>query len=221
MTPNLIPTFDDFLNILVVEGKREKDFKERFSSWQDYFDALKKKLLDELHQDAEKGRYLPTIDSTAEYIITTVCLMVKDKPLVLNEADRLGYFVDQIAALGTWSYMMGREHGNETTANHFIEIMNGREKLNEAERIKLKEESQRDLETSLKHEALKRQYLPNKKYADDLIDFFKAEAKRLNSQKLAYDTTAKKYNLNPLDGDSFLRQYRRREKALRELKTSK
>ena len=64
-------------------------------------------------------------------------------------------------------------------------------------------------------------HLPNKKYTVEMFEFFKEEWDRFRNQGLGYESTAKKFHLDPLKMESFLRQYRERREELKGAKPPK
>ena len=56
--------------------------------------------------------------------------------------------------------------------------------------------------------AYKRGYIPHRKYTPTMYKYFRKMWDKLRSQPLAYDKTAKRFNLDPENGESFIRRHR-------------
>jgi len=53
-----------------------------------------------------------------------------------------------------------------------------------------------------------KQYLPNRIYTAKMFVYFQKKWDKLRSQEQAYDKTTKEFALDPLKGESFIRQFR-------------
>jgi hypothetical protein len=195
-------------SILGGDAEERKKFERTYSTWEGYFDALKIKLLAELHQKVEKSEYLAHLDSTANTVIKMFHSMMKDKPFRYLDTDFVGYLVDQIGALGTWSYQMGSSMGAEFTAKELLEITNERETLNEAEKKNLKSQLQRAMRAkskleeknvqkriTSKHPKMKMMLLYSKYsgfYEEKRNEYIGVRLSEYGADKFAVDETVKK-----------------------------
>ena len=215
-TPNL--TDEELQEFMEWGKKRQEDLDNRFSSWKEYFDALKIKSLNELQQYKGTKEYQKLQDDTITQIINYLHWMVREEPLTFPTADGIGGLVDRIVALSTFSYVKGSDHTHSDIMEAFQEDA---KRMKEAG-IVVKPVLEKSIEESLKRyeDEMKklsseiRPYLPNKKYPTEMLVFFQNEWVRLKSQTEAYDSTAKRFNLDPDKADSFIRIFRNRREEV-------